>query len=347
MKKNPEDYYIWRTKKDDKVRGKHAEREGKIFNWHVPPEGGHPGEEHNCRCWADPYKPEKYNDKQMIVDLGGLYAENEATPHKLVPVPARKPLPEKSTVEDIIHRSVLEKSPNVQFNLPWFNNDDGYTTEVGNMMTDVPIEFVKNAENSILSDDSKLLELMAYNLLDTEKMKNYIYLDKFGHITAGVGALLDDEEEFKSVPWMINGRLATEEEVDATYQMFVYKRFEKDSNGKFKNHNRLAESFKDECSLRISKEFMIQKMMNHLASDLRRVRLKMKDFDMYPLPLKLIILDFYYNKGSFYNQPGLPQALNAKDAKLFQEKMIRHMDDRDKWTKEQFSLIPKGFWKTY
>ena len=45
-------------------------------------------------------------------------------------------------------------------------------------------------------------------------------------------ALLDDEEEFKSVPWMINGRLATEEEVDATYQMFVYKRFEKDSNGK-------------------------------------------------------------------------------------------------------------------
>jgi len=86
MKKNPEDYYIWRTKKDDKVRGKHAEREGKIFNWHVPPEGGHPGEEHNCRCWAEPYKPEKYNDKMMIVDLGGLYAENEATSQRNVTV---------------------------------------------------------------------------------------------------------------------------------------------------------------------------------------------------------------------------------------------------------------------
>ena len=55
MQKNPEDYYIWRTKKDDKVRGKHAEREGEIFNWHVPPEGGHPGENYNCRCRAEPY----------------------------------------------------------------------------------------------------------------------------------------------------------------------------------------------------------------------------------------------------------------------------------------------------
>ena len=72
MDKNPEDYYIWRTKKDDKVRGKHAEREGEIFNWHVPPEGGHPGEDYNCRCWAEPYDPERYADKPMIVDVSGL-----------------------------------------------------------------------------------------------------------------------------------------------------------------------------------------------------------------------------------------------------------------------------------
>jgi hypothetical protein len=39
IQQNPEDYYIWRTVGDDRVRSKHAEREGKIFNWHVPPEG--------------------------------------------------------------------------------------------------------------------------------------------------------------------------------------------------------------------------------------------------------------------------------------------------------------------
>lgn len=72
MNENPEDYYIWRTEKDDRVRGKHAEREGKIFNWHIPPEGGHPGEDYNCRCWAEPYRPERHNDKPMIVDVSGL-----------------------------------------------------------------------------------------------------------------------------------------------------------------------------------------------------------------------------------------------------------------------------------
>ena len=72
MDKNPEDYYIWRTVGDDKVRSAHAEREGKIFNWHVPPEGGHPGEDYNCRCWAEPYRPERYADKPMMVDVSGL-----------------------------------------------------------------------------------------------------------------------------------------------------------------------------------------------------------------------------------------------------------------------------------
>lgn len=72
MQQNPEDYYIWRTKGDDKVRGKHAEREGKIFNKHIPPEGGNPGEDYNCRCWAEPYRPEKTADKPIIIDLSGL-----------------------------------------------------------------------------------------------------------------------------------------------------------------------------------------------------------------------------------------------------------------------------------
>jgi len=26
----------------------------KIFFWDEPPEGGHPGDAHNCRCFAEP-----------------------------------------------------------------------------------------------------------------------------------------------------------------------------------------------------------------------------------------------------------------------------------------------------
>lgn len=42
--------YIWRTKGDDKVRSSHAARDGKVFSWGNPPEGGHPGKDFGCRC---------------------------------------------------------------------------------------------------------------------------------------------------------------------------------------------------------------------------------------------------------------------------------------------------------
>ena len=66
----PTSHYIWRTQNDDKVRGAHAHREGQIFSWEMPPAGGHPGEEHNCRCTAEPY----YGEEQEFVShtLGSL-----------------------------------------------------------------------------------------------------------------------------------------------------------------------------------------------------------------------------------------------------------------------------------
>ena len=91
MDKNPSDYYIWRTRQDDKVRGKHAEREGKIFNKHIPPEGGNPGEDYNCRCWAEPYKPKKVERLGISakVDLSGLpqYAKNDKSEIKSDVIP--------------------------------------------------------------------------------------------------------------------------------------------------------------------------------------------------------------------------------------------------------------------
>lgn len=50
--------YVWRTRLDERVRPEHAEREGEIFSWSRPPSGGHPGEEINCRCWAEVYVDE-------------------------------------------------------------------------------------------------------------------------------------------------------------------------------------------------------------------------------------------------------------------------------------------------
>jgi peptidoglycan hydrolase-like protein with peptidoglycan-binding domain len=50
-------FYTWRTVGDSKVRGAHAARRGLIFSWNDSPEGGHPGEDYHCRCWAEPYPP--------------------------------------------------------------------------------------------------------------------------------------------------------------------------------------------------------------------------------------------------------------------------------------------------
>lgn len=48
--------YIWRTSNDERVRDSHAAHEGQIFSWDDPPaDTGHPGDDINCRCTAEPY----------------------------------------------------------------------------------------------------------------------------------------------------------------------------------------------------------------------------------------------------------------------------------------------------
>ena len=66
----PATHYIWRTRRDGKVRSSHAEREGQIFSWDNPPEGGHPGEDFGCRCTAEPYLPEA--SEFMEITLQGV-----------------------------------------------------------------------------------------------------------------------------------------------------------------------------------------------------------------------------------------------------------------------------------
>jgi SPP1 gp7 family putative phage head morphogenesis protein len=54
--------YIWRSQDDAKVRDSHAEYDDQVFRWDEPPAGGHPGQAHNCRCFAEPIAPGSRND---------------------------------------------------------------------------------------------------------------------------------------------------------------------------------------------------------------------------------------------------------------------------------------------
>jgi hypothetical protein len=58
--------YIWRSQNDAKVRASHAEYDDHVFRWNEPPEGGHPGQAHNCRCYAEPVGFEPASDVILV-----------------------------------------------------------------------------------------------------------------------------------------------------------------------------------------------------------------------------------------------------------------------------------------
>lgn len=63
--------YIWRTRRDAKVRLSHRMNDGRLFSWDNAPESGHPGEDYNCRCEAVPYiaGQTEYAYHNIITDL--------------------------------------------------------------------------------------------------------------------------------------------------------------------------------------------------------------------------------------------------------------------------------------
>lgn len=126
--KNPSEYYIWRTVGDERVRPSHEEHDGDAFNWHIPPETGHPGSEHNCRCWVIDYSPKKHKDV-IIFDLSGLTAEGEL----LIPLT-------RAMIENA-HFSALSKDEEVDYSL----YGKGFTKEfIDQMLNDEEFQKILN-----------------------------------------------------------------------------------------------------------------------------------------------------------------------------------------------------------
>lgn len=48
--------YVWHGVEDDRERDSHLANEDQVYSWTAPPaETGNPGEDYQCRCWAEPY----------------------------------------------------------------------------------------------------------------------------------------------------------------------------------------------------------------------------------------------------------------------------------------------------
>jgi SPP1 gp7 family putative phage head morphogenesis protein len=65
------DSYVWRTVGDERVRETHAEVDGQTFQWGNPPgdtDFNEPGEDYQCRCWAEPVLPEAIGVEASLME---------------------------------------------------------------------------------------------------------------------------------------------------------------------------------------------------------------------------------------------------------------------------------------
>lgn len=63
--------YIWRTVGDERVRETHQEVDGDYYSWDDPPaetDGNHPGEDYQCRCWAEPVLPSEVEFEASLLE---------------------------------------------------------------------------------------------------------------------------------------------------------------------------------------------------------------------------------------------------------------------------------------
>ena len=74
--------YVWRSQDDAKVRDSHAEYDDQVFRWDDPPAGGHPGEAHNCRCYAEPIAPAP-QDNVILADFDGGVPPQDLSIHEI------------------------------------------------------------------------------------------------------------------------------------------------------------------------------------------------------------------------------------------------------------------------
>ena len=288
IKENPHNYYIWRTKGDDKVRSKHAEREGKIFNKHIPPEGGNPGEDYNCRCWAEPYDEQEYKNKPMIIDVSGLEMFKEL-----------KPI-------DFTTKGLPLYADNDKANM---TNDAVYVPN--NAYVHRKVKFRS-------PEEEKLLRHMADVIVESENDIKHPYLDSKGLITIGKGNNINRWEQFKSVEWMIGNRPATEKEVKAMYdelcrqrerlqkeydEVQEFKRLhpaeyakwpksKRKDNGPF---NYTADYYTKYTNIRVSQEEIDYHTFTHLQNDYDVLKRTFTDFDNQPLSFKEAVFDIQYN----------------------------------------------------
>lgn len=105
-------HYIWRTRRDGKVRSSHADNDGKVFSWDNPPPTGHPGVDYGCRCTAEPFSPDvrEYLEISLtdVHDTGPEWSSLDFVNHYRTGKGAAVTLRETGHLEKVVARYMAE-----------------------------------------------------------------------------------------------------------------------------------------------------------------------------------------------------------------------------------------------
>lgn len=160
-----------------------------------------------------------------------------------------------------------------------------------------------------------------------------MYRDTVGKVTVGVGLMLPDARAAQALPFLLNNRPATPQEIAAEYA-----RVDAMTMGK------AATFYKTPASLELAQQAIDAKLLCVLQGFEADLRAEFPLYGAFPDAIKLALLDMIYNLGPaglFKGFPHLVAAVKSGNWAQAAEHCTRRgpAPARNNWTKQQFLSI--------
>jgi len=296
-----EDYYIWRTKGDEKVREEHALREGKVYNRNLPPECGNSGEDYNCRCWAEPFEVEKM--KRLDID----FSETDCVLFNMQSTASDED--SDIIIEDYAHRRYIFESP----------EEEKLLKRIGKQIVereDVKEYAYLDSSGYITTGNGALVN----DLKDFQKV-HWIYK----------GRLATKEEisaEFERMKELQKKIKEDAEKYAKEHHIPPFNPFQKLTADKYKKGH----------VLEISRDEADYLMYSHLHKDYINLKQYLPDFDNAPEAAQDVAFDIQYNPGitsstwtyfkKYFNDKNVEELAKQVHRKGVSEKRNNEMRDK-------------------
>lgn len=174
------------------------------------------------------------------------------------------------------------------------------------------------------------LEQSLAKLKEFEGCVPWMYRDTVGKVTVGVGLMLPSANAAQALPFTLNNRAATPEEITAEYV-----RVDAMALG------RPSSFYKTPTSLQLTQLTIDAKLSAVLQGFEVDLRTQFPHYDTFPDAIKMALLDMIYNLGPaglFHGFPHLVAAVEAGSWAQAAEHCMRRGPSpaRNNWTRQQF-----------